>query len=643
MSALSLTHGWLWLATAGVAVGRAANHGKAANVVFGWLWVAERTTARPGIQAEGHENSFARSPRPLVAALLIALLAGCESQPVVTPSSPGGDKVSVARGGDDISQALDSLRKLAAGGGDQASSRTIYYLNQWLNGGRTVEGTWEPDRLSENIPRALKNTPGLDRLGDFTFVPPVDPSGQPTGSQDLLYLQQVLWLNDVAQRIRKEPPPKQLAPWIAEIEKSGRLLESEQLAAAQRLFDWTVRNIQLEPLPPPPKGPAATAGEGTDPVTPAALGEVGPGYAHLPLQLLLQGHGDAHERARLFILLCRQAGIDAVIVARIDEQVSSTPQPWAVGVLVDQDLYLFEPQLGLPIPGPDGKGIATLAQTLADPAVLKQLDVPGGPAYPLGPEQLKNLVALIEAEPESLSRRFDLLEQAMPSSRRLILASHPSKLEPRLRQSKGIGSVSLWRVPFEAVQFSRSWNIDREPDKDKRFELASEGRAYVVAGLALGRNYHLQGKFDGDDQLQGARSLYMQARKSDAERESLYISPEFRRLHGIPEMPEQEDQKKEALEALNGMYLRAKQNASYWMGLVHYEAGNYDAAIEWLDERTIKSPLPSPWLAGARYNLGRSYEALGQNDKAIAWLQADADSPQRHGNLLRAAWLAEHK
>jgi TolA-binding protein len=92
------------------------------------------------------------------------------------------------------------------------------------------------------------------------------------------------------------------------------------------------------------------------------------------------------------------------------------------------------------------------------------------------------------------------------------------------------------------------------------------------------------------------------------------------------------------LETMDTMMLRAKQHASYWMGLVHYEGGKYEAAIEWLDERTIKSPLPSPWLAGARYNLARSYEALGQNDKAIALLRAD-DSPQRHGNLLRAARL----
>jgi tetratricopeptide (TPR) repeat protein len=132
----------------------------------------------------------------------------------------------------------------------------------------------------------------------------------------------------------------------------------------------------------------------------------------------------------------------------------------------------------------------------------------------------------------------------------------------------------------------------------------------------------------------------MQARTSDAAREKIYTSEEFRRRIGFNQpLPENEDERKVTLETINTMYLRAKQHASYWLGLVHYEEGNYDAAVEWLDLRTLQSPLPSPWAAGARYNLARAYEALGQNDKAIAILQAD-DSPQRHGNLLRAARLA---
>ena len=45
---------------------------------------------------------------------------------------------------------------------------------------------------------------------------------------------------------------------------------------------------------------------------------------------------------------------------------------------------------------------------------------------------------------------------------------------------------------------------------------------------------------------------------------------------------------------------------------------------------------PSPWTPGARYNLARCYEQLGQSSLARQWLESDKESPQRHGNLLRA-------
>ncbi|GAG96848.1 unnamed protein product, partial [marine sediment metagenome] len=41
---------------------------------------------------------------------------------------------------------------------------------------------------------------------------------------------------------------------------------------------------------------------------------------------------------------------------------------------------------------------------------------------------------------------------------------------------------------------------------------------------------------------------------------------------------------------------------------------------------------------GARYNLARAYEVAGQLDKARAIYLAD-QSPQSHGNRLRARWL----
>jgi TolA-binding protein len=74
--------------------------------------------------------------------------------------------------------------------------------------------------------------------------------------------------------------------------------------------------------------------------------------------------------------------------------------------------------------------------------------------------------------------------------------------------------------------------------------------------------------------------------------------------------------------------------------------GNHEAAVTWLQERTIDANPDGPWTDGARYNLGRTYEALGKYEEAREIYAAD-ESPQAHGNHLRAKllkqWAANEK
>ena len=52
------------------------------------------------------------------------------------------------------------------------------------------------------------------------------------------------------------------------------------------------------------------------------------------------------------------------------------PRPWAVAVLVGGKAYMFDPAIGLPIPSPDGQGVATRTRPSNDPRVIAQLDLP---------------------------------------------------------------------------------------------------------------------------------------------------------------------------------------------------------------------------------------------------------------------------
>ncbi len=94
-------------------------------------------------------------------------------------------------------------------------------------------------------------------------------------------------------------------------------------------------------------------------------------------------------------------------------------------------------------------------------------------------------------------------------------------------------------------------------------------------------------------------------------------------------------QRKGVLDFYTSIAREGKFDATYWLGLTHYDSGNTKAAIEWLT-RTVQGSPPSIWLAGGRYNLARCYEQLGQQGLARQWLLSDKTSPQRHGNLLRA-------
>ncbi len=82
----------------------------------------------------------------------------------------------------------------------------------------------------------------------------------------------------------------------------------------------------------------------------------------------------------------------------------------------------------------------------------------------------------------------------------------------------------------------------------------------------------------------------------------------------------------------------AKQDASYWLGLINFEQKNYPVAIDYFSRRTLEATPDGPWTDGAHYNLGRAYEASGQLAPAIELYQSDR-SPQKHGNRLRARRL----
>ena len=280
---------------------------------------------------------------------------------------------------------------------------------------------------------------------------------------------------------------------------------AESLERAKSLFDWTVRNIQLE-FSHPRQIP------------------------QFPRETLFFGRGTAADRAWVFILLCRQAGIDAAILGLEDKGAGGKPaakaespskekgvqpqslpglapegpRPWCVAALIEGNAYLFDPLLGLPIPAPDGVKFddagrlavqpATLAQAATDEKVFRQLDVDKAHGYDVKAADVKHVVVMLEASPSYLARRMKLLEGQLAGVQKMVLSASPSAEAARWKALAQVAEVRLWPAPFETLE--RRSHLDRQ-DMQAQLALLLPFYAVPSAPLHRGRILAFEGQTGG--------------------------------------------------------------------------------------------------------------------------------------------------
>jgi tetratricopeptide (TPR) repeat protein len=451
--------------------------------------------------------------------------------------------------------------------------------NQWLRNTLPKDDQWTPDSMLATLPVELREAKGVaplvaeEHLRDGLF-----------GEAEGRLLAEAAWCRDISQWARRPA--------------AG---QSEADAAA-KLFDWTVRNIQLDR----PDAPA---------IVPFLW------------QALAYGHGTPAHRAWAFAELCRHQRIDAVILEPAAAVEGAPPPPLLVGVIAGDDVLVFDPQLGLPLPGPDG-GVATLAQLAADDRLLRKLDLPGGAVYPLTAEQMKQVQAAIVASPLQLSRRAARLEAALKGDEFIQLSVDPAPIAERLKQHSQIADVTLWEQPTRAIADAYSLPISLRAKAAEQFQPFAQRPL-----LWQGRLLHFQGSKD----VRAAERDDPLAEPREGHRDALnfYQQPNVR----------PSDAKIEKIaEGRRSAYAAAKDNATLWLGLLSYDLGNESVAVEWLEPLLAEQTPVGPWVDGAQYNLARAFESLGRADEAINLLEAtDERSPQRHGNLLRAKRLQSER
>lgn len=574
----------------------------------------------------------------VMVALFACLPLGCDEREPAAPAESITSLQVRQPGRDHFALAMDFLEQRNEYNLDRAARQTTYHLNRWIQD-QAADARWMLDRrLINTLPGVLLRAPATKTiLADRALAKlEFDPS-------DVLFLEQNQWLHAVSEWAINELEVASLQQALEQSKLPTKT--AKQLAVCTQLFDWTIRNIQLKALLPYPKQAAAGPSNLVDSNNPAAdwpppmRAIPGPGYQHTPWQLLMFGRGDMLERARLFILLCRQRHIDAVMLGTTTK--TGRPKPWLPAVLLDKQLYLFDPELGLPIPGPDGQPIATLQQVIDTPALLDSLSIGAKYTYRFSSSDLDRVVALIDASPESMSQRMKVLEGHLDAAHEMVLTTAPTRIKRALEALKIIHAVQLWAVPLEA-EIYREVHAVAAANNAQIGAMDFTDHGILTLGLnpvVMGRRQHLRGNFQGQGDIKGAITRYLEARSSNAAIEAMSASEVARKEMGLvkpQDMPERVWQ--ERIQREQFLHIQAKQDASFWIGLIQYEQGNYDVASNWFKKRTLDAWPGCPWETGAKYNLARCKEQLGQLDEARALYLID-DSPQRHGNLLRARQL----
>ncbi|QDU97831.1 tetratricopeptide repeat protein [Lignipirellula cremea] len=561
-----------------------------------------------------------------MAAGLLASLAGCGDK--FTPVERGESVQLTESGSEDISTALDKLGQIDKSDLDQHWIQGLYAVRRWLD---TVDppADWRPDPMLDSLPTQLAEMDAVANLSQKTPRP-----------EEIEYLLECIWARDITRWVLSDFQDPSLALFNARAaEGSDNVFadrEEDALGEALRLFDFTVRHVQLEPLLEAP--PAA---EPTEAPAPTRLVD-GPGYMQPPWKALLMASGDAWQRSRVFIALCRAANIDAVMLGIASEEPGGPVQPWLAAAAVQGQLYLFDAQLGVPIPGPQPQSIATLAQLQADPQLLRKLDIGGSEphVYPVQAADLSRVVALIDAPVESLSIRTRMIEDALVGEQRLRAVVDPSALAARIQACEGIEECQLWEVPFQTTLYNVARKKRAGADETYRQENLRDEIMYYVANLSWGRRKHFRGIFSDEGDDQGAKSLFLELRLPETRIEQLPDSKELQRAYGFDRnAPRDEALRKQYMQLQIPILRRAKQRATLWLGLALYDSGDFRSAGNWFDRvRTDPSEI-DVCRQSATYNLGRSLEAQGEPALARDMYYLDKESPQLHGNLLRARLL----
>ena len=577
-------------------------------------------------------------PRNCLPLALLVLLhtSGCSNQNAVAPqggaaatSSTAADKGDEPDSCDELLKSLFDIYRIDKFETTFDVAIGANRMNDWYRGCASRAGA----PVSPGLPEGARDL--------FSGAQQALMTGDQYRPRDASHLRDCVLLSTIANRLLKSP------------QTQGQSELDRTLAA----FDHVVANLQLQ--------------NRHDADLPFTLYE-----------LYLLGKGTAADRAWLFVNTLRALRIDAVLLTAPESEepgVGSEPVPFLVGVPIEGQIYLFDPVLGIPVPGPESReGVlrpATLQQVQAQPDLLRNLGTDEKP-YPLTAAQLAKPTVLFVGDLTYYSATSRALQQVF-AGEHSVLISDPledidnipglwSRLANAGQQVWDAGALKFWKYPQEQV--TRSLALD-DSSKDVRKGLKLRFMAYLVAtpipsmpgkflvtGSKESRDPALQG-LDSRDTGVGSFSRtesrstsgrQMEARLSqlsgnlgEALRRYVEVQSNSREILQIPDGNLAMDQRLGPIN-VKRFHALAIDDAVYWSGLCQLEQGQYGPAASTFDRYLRQAGRVSEWTRQARRMKGVALAAQGKFAEAAKAVEGvSEDDPEAPGlNALAKAWKA---
>lgn len=345
-------------------------------------------------------------------------------------------------------------------------------------------------------------------------------------------------------------------------------------------------------------------------------------------EVLLAGRGTADDRIWVFAEILRQLSIDCVVLEPKTPAADAAMPQKLVGAIIPEGIVLFDPQLGLPIPpvgdteGPLPTGTVLLREAQQDDAVLRQFDVPGGPAYPWTAAALADLSVRFIIDSTYASPRMLTLQTALPSEHTALLYDGPAlsddspSLEDRV---KSAGKEGGWSPESVAA-----WQY---PEQQLTAFYAAGGEAAPAADQVLG---NLRGPYVPEVRIVDGREQVVSV---PSRRPLRIVRIQHLRGETLEALMGYVEVRSALLEAGNAAI---REDAVHWVAVCQEELERYDAAVSTL-ELSLRHYPNGLWAAPARSALARCEALRGNYDQAVQ--RSPAPSADELPNLADAYLL----